>query len=274
MLEDLLLEKAPLAISFDVSPFLDQYYFNEFTYYDVVGGMLLSTLSPECNAYVMEKSINDVIDVDYTLVDKLTSNIGDKYNLNSMSKEYSNSPVIFMPGTNLVHATDRNLIDRIMFNYPDAMIKPHPLTKDDTLASYGRNYGYNRVFNRSTSGLSLLKSCSNAYISSNSEFGIIAAALKKSFTDMTLMPTQPRLSYSPLYRLFKDNNPDHNYEILARALSSKKSGFIFPWMEDYSSRIDEYYKFSMEYREIYKPRFAGTIYRMAFINTDPALRGK
>lgn len=258
-LEEAICNNPPLPVSFDISPIQDN-YFTEFTYHDLIGGAFVATLSPEVTAIVVEQSVVGV-DPDYTLLTKLEDSIGDKYVLNNPTEDASGKQVMFLPGSNLINSFSREIVDRVMHNDPDAMIKPHPITQEGVIRQLGRNYGYGRMIDPNESGLHYLKECSVVYTASNSEFGIIATAIGKPIVDITAVTQQPRLSYSSIYRLFLDKDVDHNREVLAKLLTSKTSGLVFPWMEDYKERINTYYEEAMRVRSIFRPRYPFTSYK-------------
>lgn len=258
LLEELVKKNAPLPTTYDVAPIQDN-YFTEFSYLDFNGGLVLQTLSAEVTASIMEYSIKDVVP-DYSLVDKFLQNIHDKYILENVDCPANITKIAFMPGTNLIHCVNRELLDRELFYHDDLLIKPHPLTSDETLRHYGINYGYARVIDKQVSGMAFLKNAEVVYTASNSEMGLVAVAMKKRLVDMTSLSLQPRLSYSSFYRLFS-GDIEHNYETFAKILTSKTSGVLMPFFDDNQERIESYFSLAMNIRELYRPKYPATIYK-------------
>lgn len=269
-LEKLFKQKSPLPVTFDVAPIHDN-YFTEFSYFDILGGVFLTTLSGEVTAILVEKAVAEA-EPDYSLVEILAQNISDKYELSSNIQPVDNLKVAFLPGSNLMSAVNRELLDRCMYEDESMLIKLHPITNEETIRQVARNYGYGRLLSHQESGVGYLKNCGTVYTASNSEFGIAASALKKPMVDITSVLLQPKLSYSPIYRLLKNNDPDHNYTVLAKLLNSKASGIIMPWFKDNELRINTFYSEAMKVREMFRPRYASTAYRYSIGKVDNAVR--
>lgn len=249
--EEIFLKHAPLPCTFDISP-IQKPYFDEFSYHDVFGGILGGSMNEEVNARLVETSAKNC-SPNFSFVDKLTKNINDKYNLISNLSEPQAKKIVFFPGSNLLHVVNLDIVDRILFEDDTVRIKPHPIMTKDGLRQLGIRYGYRRLIPPSESGIEYLLNCDVAWGTMNSEIGLMAAALKKPYYDTTKMVYTQKLTYATIHRLMKDGNTEHNYEVMARVLTSKSSGLLMPWHEDLDDRAKEYFKLVMEIREIFKP---------------------
>lgn len=258
-IEKVILDNALLPTTYDVSS-IQPNYFSEFTYFDCLNGVLLATMSAEVTAIAMEEAVNQCTKVDYGLVDKLLNSINDKYQLGSPTLSHLPEDVIFMAGGNLFKAMNKEIIDREMLYNPNCVIKAHPVTNDDALRALGVRYGYHRIIDPKESGMEYLKAAKNVFTASNSELGLVAAALEKNIINITAVKHEPILTYSSIYRLFT-NDKEHNYEVLAKVLSSPISGLIMPFHEDKEQRVKDYCEFTLELREYFRPRYPANIYK-------------
>lgn len=252
--EDIFLKHAPLPCTFDVSP-IQKPHFDEFTYYDVFGGIFGSTMNEEVNARVVENSIKNV-SPDNSHIEKLIKNLNDKYSLNTVLSEPKAKKIIFFPGSNLLHVVNLEIVDRIVHEDDDVRIKPHPITTPEGLRQLGIRYGYWRIIPPSESGIYYLMNCEVAWGGMNSEMGLIAAALKKPYYDMSKTVYMQKLTYATIHRLFKDGNVEHNYDVFSKVLTSKSSGLLMPWHQDLDERAKGFFKSAMEIRSFFKSSWA------------------
>lgn len=249
--EEIYLKHAPFPCTFDVSP-IQKFYFDEFTYHDVFGGIFGGSMNEEVNARIVETSIKD-INPDYSFTKKLVENINDKYVLKTNLSEPKVKKIIFFPGSNLLHVVNLDAVDKILFEDESVLIKPHPIMTPEGLRELGIRYGYRRLIDPSESGINYLLNCDMCWGTMNSEIGLISAALKKPYHDVTKMTYMQKLTYATIHRLMKNGDIDYNYEILSKVLTSKSSGLLMPWHEDLDDRAKEFFKLAMEIREVFKP---------------------
>jgi hypothetical protein len=242
---------SPLPLTFDIRPIHD-YYFNEYTYHDVFGGIVLTTMSPEISARIVDHvfHIEDVKIEDHCKI--LNENVFDKYELAETSNPHAKK-IVFLPGSNLMNAVDKEILDRMMFNDESVYLKLHPITSDDMIRQLGIKYGYHRILSPKESGMSYLKQADEIFTTSNSEVGIYAAALGKLFCDITSFECMAELTYWTIIRLFIPGKFEHNKLVINKVLSSKGSGWLMPWMNDTEERVKEYYDRSMKLRGYFKP---------------------
>ena len=244
---------SPLPITFDIRPIHD-YYFSEFSYHDIFGGLVICTMNPEITARIVDHVFHaeeDIVVENHCK--KLEKILFDKYVLNTTLQRPEAKKIIFLPGSNLMNALDRELIDRIMFNNEDVYLKLHPITGQEMIRQLGIKYGYYRLLSTEESGIEYLKQAEEVFTTCNSEIGIYAAALGKKFMDITSFECMAELTYWSMYRLFVPGNLEHNKLVVNKILSSKGSGWILPWHTDIEDRINEYFNRAMMLRQFFKP---------------------
>lgn len=251
-IEEVFRKLAPLPTTYDVSP-MHQPYFSEFTYFDAFGGIMGATMNEEVNARVVKAAMQSVQHPDTSNITKLVAGLHDKYVLKPVEKTYSK--IVFYPGSNLLHAVDHAVVDRFLFENPDAVIKPHPVMTDDGLRHIAARYGYYRMVDPKESGVGLLGHAETILYTANSEIGMLAAALKIPAHDCTAMQHFQKMTYAPIYVQFKNNSVVHNHSVLSALFIAKASGLLMPWMADIEERASAYFTEAMKVREFFKPSY-------------------
>ena len=249
--EEIFEAKAPLPICFDVNCG-QPLFFSEFTYVDIMGGIYLKAQNTEVNARVMEQSV--IACSNETYPEDSNKHLKDKYNLKELEFD-APEKIIFLAGSNLLGVENREALIPMMYDDPLLVIKPHPNMTKDGLMMLGREYGWDKIIDPNISGYSLLKGCKTAFSTTNSEMGMISAALKKPHADITSILHFERLTYSGIHRLFRPMNVEHNYKTFARIFNSTSSGFIPPWATNVEERVDGFIKLVMEIRNGFRPSF-------------------
>lgn len=250
-IEQIYIKHAPLPCSFDISP-IQPYYFSEYTYHDVFGGIMGGSMNEEVNARIVDASINNTTP-DTQQIELFKKQLADKYVLNKELSEPNATKIIFLPGSNLLHVINNDVVDKALFEDETIRIKPHPIMTPEGLKMLGRRYGYWRIIPPSESGIQYLLRCKQVWSTMNSEIGLICAALKIPCIDATKMVYMQKLTYAAIQRLFKNNDVNHNYDIFARLLTSEKSGFLMPWHTDLDNRARQFFALAMQIRQVFKP---------------------
>lgn len=213
-------------------------------YHDMLGGILISTRNAELNCRNVDNILFAGV-IDKELVSSLLSQLTDKYALDSIEQRYEK--VIFLPGSNIRHIIDGEKIEEILIDYPETVVKPHPIQTEEGIRRLKELY-QNHLVDQNVSGFTLLQSCTVLWSTANSEIGLMAALLQKPFGDITLWKEYYNLLFAPLYRQFKYKNVVHNYEVITKFLSSDKSGYVAPWMNNWKPRVDSYFEYIMRSR--------------------------
>lgn len=206
-------------------------------YHDVMGGILISSRNAELNCRNVQSVIYNQ-EIDYDLVDRVASSIKDKYELGNNVDNYSH--VVMLPGSNLFPTVEWQRVKEILIDYPQAMLKPHPITADYNFDKLQEDY-QDRVLDMYLSGMQLNDTAEMVWTTYNSEMGLIRALNKKQFGTLSKWTDVFTMVYSPLYRVMKYKDTDHNYDVLAKFISSPYSGWVFPWQDDWEERVDNYF---------------------------------
>lgn len=207
-------------------------------YHDAMGGILLSTRNAEVNCRIAD-GVMVSSNVDEHIVNNLLSNVHDKYKLTQIDTRFKY--VVFLPGTNLFNTLDWEKINEIMIDYPDAVIKPHPITNDDGLNQLKSKWG-DRIIGADVSGMDLLYNAEMLWTTFNSEIGLLAALMKKPFGNLSKWSDVFTMIYSPIYRLFKYKDIEHNFQTIGRFVSAIDSGIVFQWQDDWEIRVEKYFE--------------------------------
>ncbi len=206
-------------------------------YHDSLGGILISSRNAEINCRMMDRIMYDPTLYD-DLVPEILSKVKDKYVLSNDMPAYDS--VIFLPGSNLFSTVDWDKVDEIMIDYPEAVIKLHPVTTPTSVNRVKNRWG-TRVIAEDVSGMHLLNNAKTIWTSYNSEIGLIAAMMKIPFGVINKWGDAFSMIYSPIYRQLKYKDIEHNYNVVSKIVSCTYSGYVFSWQEDYSERIEDYF---------------------------------
>jgi len=210
---------------------------NAIAYHDVMGGILISTRNAELNCRNVDTILANHMTDDISEI--VISKLKDKYVLNSSDKLYDK--VAFMPGSNLFHTVNWEKLNEAMIDNPSAMIKLHPVITEKSAKSI-KNKWPERVIDEKTSGLQLLNASSLIWTSYNSEFGLIASLKKIPFSNLSKWNDIFSMVYAPIYRNLKYKDLEHNKDVVSKVISSKRSGYIFPWQDDWKQRVEIYFE--------------------------------
>lgn len=248
---------APLTITYDVKP-IQNPYFTEFTYFDFLkDGLYFGSMSAEINARMIEQAVHNG-DPDLEIVHRLRDNFKDKYELNQTISSKAATKVVFLPGSNLRHIVDSSKLDRILYDNPEFLIKPHPITTPEGLKDLGLQYGWNRIIDPNESGLMYLLGAEVVVTTANSELSLVANMFDKMWVDVTHTKHLKECSYAPISKMFRELDHKYNNRVMASIFNSKQSGVMFSWQQDIDERIESYIDSVMNLREFFKPRWAGT----------------
>ena len=211
------------------------HFINAISYHDSMGGILISTRNAEINCRNVDAILSQ--DKEDDISEALLQKLNDKYILEYPSSNYDY--VVFLPGSNLFHSLDWEKLDEALIDNPLAMIKLHPVITEKSANDIKEKWP-GRVINQNVSGLQLLNNSKSLWTSYNSEFGLIASLKEKPFAVLSKWNDVFSMIYSPIYRNLKYKNIEYNKDVVSKVISSKRSGFVFPWQTDWKQRIDLY----------------------------------
>jgi hypothetical protein len=250
-LEKLARALAPLPMSYDVSR-LQQPYFFEFTYTEMLGCFWVCPQSSELAARTVEAALRD--DAPVGGFDPAAAlPLRDKYRLAAAGRERP-PEVVFTPGDNVFDdAISPDYLLRLMHDDPDVIIKPHPMTTEGLVRRLGRAFGYHRVLDPNTSGAALVGGLSRAHISATTEMGFYALLAGAPINNIGRFPFEARAVYTPFYRLLWGLSVADAQDRLRKMLRSPLSGFFHPDDPDLEAKMRGYFANTMELRAPFKP---------------------
>lgn len=257
--EPIVRQASPFPISYDVTVFsknMSNLNFSEFAYTELLGGLWVH---PQCMDITC-RMIQDASRVPSEPLEQevIEQILSDKYDLNQdLGKWSSVKKVVFMPGHNLLPIASQELIGRIMFEQDDVYIKPHPITHDEIIKRFGEQFGWNKIIDKTISGDKLLKQCEVVYATSCSEMTISGALMGKPVINVSNFTFEGYGVYLPFSRLIWKMQPElgirATQEMIHRVLRCSWSGVYFPFTNDIESKVEEYFRTALEYRERFKP---------------------
>lgn len=259
--EEMLRKLAPLPCSYDIGR-MQQPYFNEFSYTEMMGGLLVAPQSSIAQHQLMREVLLRQVDESQAtnvanIIERRLKTDGtlDKYLLNDCGVD-GDWPqyVVFPPGTNaFARFMSKELLSRLMFEDERVMIKPHPLTDDGMLRILGREFGYHRLLDPNASGWDYLMHCSEAWICSTTELGLYAAYLGKPINNLGNFFTEGSAVFNAFYREIWKLSIDDRRSVLLRMMANPCSGWLHPDFDDLESRIKQYFEQAMNVRLANKP---------------------
>lgn len=213
-------------------------------YHDVMGGILISTRNAEINSRNADTVLDTLSDDAYP--NELFEYLHDKYILEDSI--VNPEKIIFLPGSNLFNTVDWEKIEELMIDYPDAMIKPHPIMTQISTERLQSKWG-DRLISQDVAGLPLINGTKMLWTTYNSEIGLIAALKKKEFGIVCKWNDVFSMMYAPVYRHFKYRDTEHNYKVISTFINSKMSGLVFPWQNDWEERLETYFKHIVKFEK-------------------------
>lgn len=247
-LEEMLRAKAPLPITYDIQRAAPP-FFLEYTFTEMLGLIVVSPQSCEVAARIIqdasEHPADDRFDVANTIVQS------DKYALGDVDQP-TFKRVMFLPGSNIfAQCSNKELMDRDMHEFPETVLKPHPLTHPDNLRQLGIAYGYDRILEPMASGWAYLQAADVVYVPTSSEMGLHAVLMGKKIINLTRFSFEPRGTFNPFYRLLW--NATDPKAVLTHILNSPTSGVFHPDDPNVGEKMDRFFAKSLELREPFRP---------------------
>ena len=254
--ENTLRELCPYPISYDIhtfSPNISNLYFTEYEYTELLGGMWVNPQCLEITCRMIQDA--SLENNEHLTSDQIKNILGDKYELVPISDKWKKAKkIIFLPGHNLLPLSSHELVSQLMFNNDDIFLKPHPITFDRIVESFGREFGWDRVIERGVSGHSLLEQCEEIYTTSASEMAITGILLDKKVFNISNFLNEGYGAYYALNRLiFNSKNITEAKLKISNVFQSEWSGICFPHHTNIKQRFENFFNKSLEYREKFKP---------------------
>lgn len=262
-IEELVRTLSPWPITYDVGS-VQPSNFSEFTYTEFAGGGLwITTQSREVNCRLIDfASKIDSGRAGQEIFEKFVYSFSDKYELEEIGDQYKDiKNAVFLPGHNLLDLMDISLLDRLLKEEDDVVVKPHPLTHNDALKMISGRCGWQKVLPKNVSGAKLLEQCDTIYSTTASEMIITGAALGKDVYDLSVWNSSGAGVYQPFHRIItylqKREGKEAAKKAIANILACPWSGVVFEFMPDYEERMKLYFDKALELRELYRPLSTG-----------------
>lgn len=165
----------------------------------------------------------------------------DKYKLSSKPRFLQYDNVVFLCGTNVLEiAVDFDKIDLVFEQYPDAVIKPHPITSVYYMNMLKTRYGSKKVLSNKISGIDVLKSAKRVWLPTTSEFWFSALMYDKEidFIDSENFVGTYTAFVKTVWDIAERTGEDHK-TIVNRIISSPMSG-LYGSVEDVEFNYELY----------------------------------
>ena len=251
-IEPRLRELAPFPITYDVSSTQGE-YFSEFTYTELLDGLLLQTQSVEMNCKIIAAAAADKSkhSVNLELL------VRDKYKLDAVTQNSVYKKVCFLPGHNALDVASVENIARLAFEDKSVVFKPHPLTNLESLKFIAIKVGgWNRVLDKNLSGIELLKNADTVYTTTTSELTIAATIIGKKVINVSNFFNESVGVYYSISKLLYAahiQGVSNAQSVLKNILTSKISGFVCAHIGDVDSRMQCYYDNALSMRASAEP---------------------
>lgn len=256
-IEEKIINGSPLPITYDVTC-TQPANFSEYTYTELLGGMILRTQSVEINCRIIdeassiESTINNNNNIEAIYNDKYeTTGMDIKYN------KYKDKDICFFVGHNLFDLISREIIAREAFENENFYVKLHPLTNDEYAGKIAKDIGWDRIIPKELSAKKLLLGCNKVYVSSATELCIMGVVLDKDISNVSSFFHESKGTYYSINKILckNDYSKKEKQQVLNNIINCEFSGVLFPWMNDdeIERRINSFYKKSLELKKKYQP---------------------
>ena len=211
-------------------------------YTDFIGqGIYLRVNTVKINDRLLTNIGNDRDqEIDEVRLQKIKEGLTNKYTLGTVTDFHEK--VAFPPGSNLL---GKNVISwkRLGELVEEGfVIKPHPITAHVFIAKMKHKYGKKNVLDKMSGGHEVLAACKELAFCPNSEMGMTGLLLGKKIHSFAIPRTareKNHLTYESIYHAIQGK--PSSYKSLARILSSKRSGIVFPFDTDTKERVQRYF---------------------------------
>lgn len=251
--ENLVRRYAPLPVTYDIGR-LQQPYFSEYTYNDSMDAIYVTPQSSEIAARMAVLALEDEINPRFDFTTSFEKgrnelNQFDKYNLDEANTIFPKK-VVFPPGSNMLSkiVSKENLF-RLMYEDPQVMIKPHPLTNSEHIRKLGRDFGYHRLLSPNTGSERILENVDVMWGTTASEMPVRAALMGKRVLNISNFFEEQVGSHLPINRLLWNVDGEEAKIRATRVLGSPLGGFFFAEDPNLAENLQLYFAKTMEIRE-------------------------
>lgn len=234
--------------------------YTEFSFTEFLGCLYISPQSIEVATRLVDHAANHDTEYDnFNIVQEIFKRQDfeptlDKYSLNNTELSHYPSKIIFTPGDNIFKPMiSREILTRVMVEHEDCMIKPHPMSSNELIRFLGREFGYRRIIEPSSSGWHCLMKAETVYCSTSTELGIYAGLLNKEIINIGNFFNECRGAYSPFYRIIWNLDKSERQDALTNILNSPYSGVFHPKDPDVKKKMQDFFSLSADIRKYLKP---------------------
>ena len=254
-LEAYIIQSSPLPISYDVNR-PQHWYFTEYCYTEFMGGIIITPMNDEmaCKHILASMKKVSTLDVEKIFNDRLKDESTiDKYVLKRITAP-AYDDVVILPGSNILNThVNKELLMKIMWERPGAVMKPHPLTNENDLKQLKKQYGHYRVLMPELSGWDILQTAKRVYATSSTELATYACFFGKQVDTINSILWERTGSYYPVFRMIAGMKNGKARKNLLRILTANSSGVVFPEDPNYKLKVDSFFEETMKLRKKYKP---------------------
>lgn len=257
-IEDAILTTVPFPfdVKFDLCcnqpPFFDSFIYTEFGH-----GMLLLTQSVEINHRLLALAA-ETGERDTSILDGYLTKLSDKYVLKNVDGIPAIKGIVVLPGSNRMKAVDLARVQQILDEDPEVMVKPHPLTNEQSFRELRARFRHDRMLDPKISGFGLIKRAETVYTTTSSETCLQSFLMGKHVVDVSNYEFASGGTYAHInYQLFeglREGGMEEARARLAAILSSPLSGILeipdgYTTNDYLPPRIVEYVQKALELRE-------------------------
>lgn len=235
-------------------------YFREFSYTEMMGGLLVTPTSSEIAIQTTSFAINNPVDelnphIQDFFGERIEKQGGlDKYKLNQEISKKNVKKIVFLPGSNIFgELVSKENLARLLWEDSDVYVKFHPFTHEGTIRALCGDFGYERFIDPMESGWEYLFNAEEIWVTSATELGFYGVLFDKTVHNISNFFAEQKGAFYPIFKHVIGKEKEVAKENLLQLLSSPYSGFFMPNDPDVDSKIKLFYKKSMELREPHKP---------------------
>lgn len=245
----------PFPVTYDVGQIQDS-RFSEFTYTELLGGMWVCTQNRDMNCRIAAHQATPEVGMkiqDISL-QNIQEMISDKYDLKDEEHQFTGAKkVVFLAGNNMMDVASVENLTRLCHEDDEVILKPHPITNDETLGFLGSRFGWHKIADKNLSGYRMMMDADYVWTTTASEFSMSATAMGKKVYNISNFFNETLGAYYPISRLLflaHKVSVKEAQQCLVR-LFSNNTGIITPFHEDLDDAILSYYKYSLDMRNQY-----------------------
>ena len=252
--------------------------FDEWTYTEGLGCMMVFTQSVEINARLMREAVEREAGparegpagrITLSLRDKWADIKPRKGGYSAKLAERTPAPAMiddrpeeipefytfFPPGDNLIkRIVNVDNVLRAFDSDPRWKMKPHPITTANAAADMRRTFGAPRVYSRRSSGMDILRQSSVVGYTTATEMGLMALLLRRQVVDFSLYEYEALGRYHPIYKAIREGHANSRAAI-NRIMECPWSGVVpldTP-ADEAAERFAAYKARTLELRDRYRP---------------------